>query len=90
MGKRSSSSQGREWRYFQPRYYMKRPKRLVFIIMACISITWPVYDREALTGEYQEEILRLREEVILLQNTLTAENAPNGDKIIKFTKNSSK
>ncbi|XP_057421714.1 mannosyl-oligosaccharide 1,2-alpha-mannosidase MNS1-like [Lotus japonicus] len=72
MGKKSysSSSTWRGWRYVQPRYYIKRPKRLALIIIVCIALTWLVYDRQLLNKEHQEDILRLQEEVTRLQNTL--------------------
>ncbi|XP_061361554.1 mannosyl-oligosaccharide 1,2-alpha-mannosidase MNS1-like isoform X1 [Gastrolobium bilobum] len=94
MGKKSySSSAWRGWRYFEPRYYMKRPKRLALVLVVCISVTWLVYDRQSLNREHQEDIFRLKEEVTRLQNTLEnikshmkgpAESIQNDEKINKF------
>ncbi|KAJ1400638.1 Six-hairpin glycosidase-like superfamily [Sesbania bispinosa] len=96
MGKKSySSSTWRGWRYVQPRYYIKRPKRLALVIVVCISFTWFVYDRQSLNREHQEDILRLKEEVTRLQNTLddikghmkgSAEIIQNDKKDNKFSK----
>ncbi|KAE9601634.1 hypothetical protein Lal_00040660 [Lupinus albus] len=58
------------WRYIQPRYYIKRPKRLALLFLFCISLTWLFYDRQSLNREHQEDILRLKEEVTRLENTL--------------------
>ncbi|XP_019442660.1 PREDICTED: mannosyl-oligosaccharide 1,2-alpha-mannosidase MNS1-like [Lupinus angustifolius] len=58
------------WRYIQPRYYIKRPKRLALLFLFCISLTWLFYDRQSLNRDHQEDILRLKEEVTRLQNTL--------------------
>ncbi|MED6216516.1 Mannosyl-oligosaccharide 1 2-alpha-mannosidase mns2 [Stylosanthes scabra] len=80
MGKKSSSSasaaasssSSRTWRYVQPRYYVKRPKRLAFLILLCVSVTWIFYDRQSLIKDHQEEILRLQEEVANLHSALEA------------------
>ncbi|KAK4257745.1 hypothetical protein QN277_007295 [Acacia crassicarpa] len=70
MGKKVSASTSRGGRYLQPRYYFKRPRRLALLFLAVISVTWFVYDRRSITRGHQEEILRLNEEITLLQNTL--------------------
>ncbi|XP_015973097.1 mannosyl-oligosaccharide 1,2-alpha-mannosidase MNS2-like isoform X1 [Arachis duranensis] len=84
MGKKSSSSSyssgsssssttlRRRWRFFQPRYYGKRPKRLALLILLCVSVTWIFYDRQSLNRDHQEEILRLQEEVANLRSALEA------------------
>lgn len=57
MGKKSSSSSTSStssvWRYLQPRYYIKRPKRLALVLMICVSITWLFYDRKSLNTGHQ-------------------------------------
>ncbi|KAK7329734.1 hypothetical protein VNO77_23911 [Canavalia gladiata] len=99
MGKKpsyssSTSTAFRGWRYLQPRYYIKRPKRLALVVVVCISLTWLVYDRQSLNKEHQEDILRLKEEVTRLQNTLEdmkghmkapAQSIQNDEKV-NFTK----
>ncbi|KAK7265209.1 hypothetical protein RJT34_32825 [Clitoria ternatea] len=68
MGKKSYSSSTSSWRYLQPRYYIKRPKRLALVIIICISLVWLVYHHRSLNNEHLEDILRLRKEVTRLQN----------------------
>ncbi|MED6207566.1 Mannosyl-oligosaccharide 1 2-alpha-mannosidase mns2 [Stylosanthes scabra] len=68
----SSSSSSRTWRHVQPRYYVKRPKRLALLILLCLSVTWIFYDRQSLIRDHQEEILRLQEEVANLHSALEA------------------
>ncbi|KAK7291856.1 hypothetical protein RIF29_07343 [Crotalaria pallida] len=70
MGKKSYSSSSSTWRYLQPRYYFKRPKRLALLSLFFISLTWLYFDRQSLNRDHQEDILRLKEEVTRLRNTL--------------------
>jgi mannosyl-oligosaccharide alpha-1,2-mannosidase len=58
------------WRYINPAYYLKRPKRLalLFIVFVCASFFF--WDRQTLVAEHQEEVSKLKEEVIRLQNML--------------------
>ncbi|KAL9665323.1 hypothetical protein QQ045_020741 [Rhodiola kirilowii] len=69
-GRSSSSSSSNKWRYLNPAYYLKRPKRLatLFILFVCISFF--VWDRQTLVREHEVEISKLNEEVSKLQNTL--------------------
>ncbi|TKY54517.1 Mannosyl-oligosaccharide 1,2-alpha-mannosidase MNS1 [Spatholobus suberectus] len=96
MGKKSSySSSTSTWRYLQPRYYIKRPKRLALVFIICVSLTWLFYDRKSLSRGHQEDILKLKEEVTQLQNTLedikgymkdSTESIQNDKELNKFTK----
>lgn len=66
------------WRYINPAYYLKRPKRLalLFIVFVCASLFF--WDRHTLVAEHQEEVSKLNEEVIRLQNTLEELKINNG------------
>ncbi|KAL9325927.1 hypothetical protein ACSQ67_006572 [Phaseolus vulgaris] len=57
MAKKSSysSSSTSSWRYLQPRYYIKRPKRLALVLIVCVSLTWILYDRKSLTTGHQRK-----------------------------------
>ncbi|KAL2338689.1 hypothetical protein Fmac_013135 [Flemingia macrophylla] len=95
MGKKPSfSSSPSAWRYLQPRYYIKRPKRLALLLTLCVSLAWLFYDRKSLSRGHQEDILKLKEEVTRLQNTLddikgnvkdSAESIQNAEEVDKFT-----
>ncbi|XP_014508082.2 mannosyl-oligosaccharide 1,2-alpha-mannosidase MNS1 isoform X2 [Vigna radiata var. radiata] len=97
MGKKSSysSSSISAWRYLQPRYYIKRPKRLAMVLIVCVSLTWLLYDRKSLSTGQQDDILKLKEEVTRLQNSIedikghmkdSAESIQNEDEVNKFAK----
>ncbi|KAL8235231.1 hypothetical protein R6Q59_021331 [Mikania micrantha] len=67
---RTRSSSSIRWRYVNPAYYLKRPKRLALLFMAFVSISFFVWDRQTLVREHEEELLKLKEEVEHLQNEL--------------------
>ncbi|KAL3511529.1 hypothetical protein ACH5RR_024246 [Cinchona calisaya] len=69
MGRSRSSSSNR-WRYINPAYYLKRPKRLALLFMLFVCATLLVWDRQTLVREHQEEVSKLNEEVMHLQNSL--------------------
>ncbi|KAK2358721.1 mannosyl-oligosaccharide 1,2-alpha-mannosidase MNS1 [Trifolium repens] len=71
---RKNYSSSSALRYFQPRYYIKRPKRFALLILLFLSLAWFVYDRQLLNREHQEDILRLKQEVTRLQKTLEGIN----------------
>ncbi|KAI7737959.1 hypothetical protein M8C21_004921 [Ambrosia artemisiifolia] len=64
---RTRSSSSIRWRYVNPAYYLKRPKRLALLFVAFVSISFFVWDRQTLVREHEEEILTLKEEVERLQ-----------------------
>jgi len=70
MARKNYSSSSSALRYFQPRYYIKRPKRFAFLIFLLISLAWFVYDRQLLNREHQQDIFRLKQEVTRLQKTV--------------------
>lgn len=52
-GSRSVGSSSSKWRYCNPSYYLKRPKRLalLFIVFVCVSFVF--WDRQTLVREHQ-------------------------------------
>uniref|UniRef100_A0A164V9Q0 alpha-1,2-Mannosidase n=1 Tax=Daucus carota subsp. sativus TaxID=79200 RepID=A0A164V9Q0_DAUCS len=66
---RSRSSSNR-WRYINPAYYLKRPKRLAFLFIAFVCISFFVWDRQTLVREHEVEVAQLNEVVLRLQNLL--------------------
>ncbi|CAK9146084.1 unnamed protein product [Ilex paraguariensis] len=66
---RSRPSSNR-WRYINPAYYLKRPKRLALLFITFVCITLLVWDRQTLIREHEEEVSKVNEEVIRLQNLL--------------------
>lgn len=49
----SSSSASSWWRYCNPSYYLKRPKRLALLLIVFVSITLVVWDRQTLVREHE-------------------------------------
>ncbi|PSS07245.1 Mannosyl-oligosaccharide 1,2-alpha-mannosidase [Actinidia chinensis var. chinensis] len=68
MARSRSSSIG--WRYLNPAYYLKRPKRLALLFIVFVCATLVFWDRHTLFTEHQEEVSKLNEEVTRLQNML--------------------
>ncbi|KAL3335205.1 hypothetical protein AABB24_031420 [Solanum stoloniferum] len=66
---RSRSSANR-WKYINPSYYLKRPKRLALLFIVFVFGTFFFWDRQTLVRDHQEEISKLNEEVIRLQDLL--------------------
>ena len=52
-GSRSVSSSSSKWRYCNPAYYLKRPKRLAMLFIVFVSVSFIVWDRQTLVREYQ-------------------------------------
>ncbi|KAI3879492.1 hypothetical protein MKW92_000869 [Papaver armeniacum] len=65
---RSSLSSTNRWRFLSPSYYLKRPKRLAFLFIAFVSLSFFVWDRQTLNREHQVEINRLTEELIRVKD----------------------
>ncbi|CAN0880435.1 Mannosyl-oligosaccharide 1,2-alpha-mannosidase MNS1 [Linum grandiflorum] len=59
----SSSPSSSKWRYCNPSYYLKRPKRLAMLFLAFVCATMFVWDRQALVREYEVEVVKLYKEV---------------------------
>ena len=47
------SSSSSKWRYCNPAYYLKRPKRLAMLFIVFVSVSFVVWDRQTLVREYQ-------------------------------------
>jgi hypothetical protein len=55
MVRRSSSSGA--WRYLNPAYYLKRPKRLALLFFVFVAATFAFWDRQSLVSEYEVRLL---------------------------------
>lgn len=64
---RSSASR---WRYCNPSYYLKRPKRLALLFIAFVCVSFLVWDRQTLVREQEIEIASLKAELTHLQDLL--------------------
>lgn len=64
------------WRYINPAYYLKRPKRLALLFITFVCVSFFVWDRQTLVREHEVEVSKLNEEVIHLQDLL--EELKNG------------
>jgi mannosyl-oligosaccharide alpha-1,2-mannosidase len=54
MARRSSSSSSSgAWRYLNPAYYLKRPKRLALLFFVFVAATFAFWDRQSLVSEYE-------------------------------------
>ena len=95
MARKAYSTSSSIFRYVQPRYYIKRPKRFALLILLFISLAWFVYDRQLFNREHEEDIFRLKQEVTRLRKTLedikghmkdSGESIQKDEKINKFAK----
>ncbi|KAL1340274.1 hypothetical protein HN51_026683 [Arachis hypogaea] len=77
---RSVTSSGK-WKYCNPAYYLKRPKRLavLFIVFVCASLI--VWDRQTLVREHEVEVEELRKEITDMQNRLEVLSNAHGGKV---------
>ena len=50
---RSSSSSSSKWRYCNPSYYLKRPKRLALLLIVFVCASLFVWDRQNLVREHE-------------------------------------
>ncbi|CAI9757585.1 unnamed protein product [Fraxinus pennsylvanica] len=85
---RSSRSSSSMWRYINPAYYLKRPKRLALLFIVFVFGTLVVWDRHTLVREHEEELSKLNEEVTRLQNML--EEVKDGKSVTGQAKTSGK
>lgn len=70
MARRSSSSSSGAWRYLNPAYYLKRPKRLALLFFVFVAATFAFWDRQSLVREYESEISRLEDNINQLHDQL--------------------
>ncbi|KAL5554627.1 hypothetical protein UlMin_042028 [Ulmus minor] len=80
---RSSSS---IFRYCNPGYYLKRPKRLALLFIAFVCVSFIVWDRQTLVREHEVEVAKLREDLTQLQNFLEELKTGEGNVINKVQK----
>ncbi|XP_024023578.1 mannosyl-oligosaccharide 1,2-alpha-mannosidase MNS1 isoform X1 [Morus notabilis] len=80
---RSSSSR---FRYCNPSYYLKRPKRLALLFIAFVCISFVFWDRQTLVREHEMEISKLKGELADLHNSLEELKNVEG-KVVKKTQN---
>ncbi|XP_009145514.2 mannosyl-oligosaccharide 1,2-alpha-mannosidase MNS2 [Brassica rapa] len=55
------------WKYFNPAYYLRRPRRLALLFFLFLSVSMVLWDRHSLSRDYQLEVSKLNEEVMRLQ-----------------------
>ncbi|GAB4841881.1 mannosyl-oligosaccharide alpha-1,2-mannosidase [Ancistrocladus abbreviatus] len=67
---RSSRSSSTRWRYINPAYYLKRPKKLALLFIGFVLVSLVVWDRQTIVREHEVEISNLMAEVNRLQNEL--------------------
>ncbi|XP_044496804.1 mannosyl-oligosaccharide 1,2-alpha-mannosidase MNS1-like [Mangifera indica] len=84
MARSRSSSSSSSWRYCNPSYYLKRPKRLAMLFIVFVSVSFVVWDRQTLVREHEVEISKLNEEVTQLQNMLEELKDSNGNTVQKI------
>lgn len=65
-----SRSLSNRWRFINPAYYLKRPKRLALLFIGFVFVSFFVWDRQTLVREHEVEVAHLNEEVLRLQNLL--------------------
>ncbi|GMI89877.1 ALPHA-MANNOSIDASE IB, alpha-mannosidase 1 [Hibiscus trionum] len=70
MARTRSSSSSSRFRYCNPSYYLKRPKRLALLLIVFVSATFFVWDRQTLVSEHEVEVSKLNDEVRRLQDML--------------------
>ncbi|XP_052484185.1 mannosyl-oligosaccharide 1,2-alpha-mannosidase MNS1 isoform X2 [Gossypium raimondii] len=58
MARIRSSSSSSKFRYCNPSYYLKRPKRLALLLIVFVSATFFVWDRQTLVREHELEELK--------------------------------
>ncbi|KAK3427885.1 hypothetical protein EUGRSUZ_F04021 [Eucalyptus grandis] len=76
---RSSSSSSSGWRYCNPSYYLKRPKRLALLFIAFVCVSLVVWDRQTLVSEHEVEISKLNEEAMKLRSLVEEYKSKHGD-----------
>ncbi|CAN0839919.1 Mannosyl-oligosaccharide 1,2-alpha-mannosidase MNS1 [Linum grandiflorum] len=87
---RSSSSSSSKWRYCNPGYYLKRPKRLAFLFFAFVCATLLVWDRHTLVQEHEVEVEKLNEELNQIKTILEELKSTHGDEVSSVIDKSSK
>uniref|UniRef100_A0A164X8I5 alpha-1,2-Mannosidase n=1 Tax=Daucus carota subsp. sativus TaxID=79200 RepID=A0A164X8I5_DAUCS len=55
MARSSRSLSTNRWRYINPAYYLKRPKRLAFLFIVFVCLSFLIWDRQTLVREHELE-----------------------------------
>jgi mannosyl-oligosaccharide alpha-1,2-mannosidase len=55
------------WKYLNPAYYLRRPRRLALLFIVFVSVSMLVWDRINLAREHEVEVFKLNEEVSRLE-----------------------
>lgn len=90
MARRSSSSSSGAWRYLNPAYYLKRPKRLALLFFVFVAATFAFWDRQSLVSEYESEISRLEDDINRLHDQLRKAGVHLDENPVVSNKNSRK
>ncbi|NP_001183886.1 Mannosyl-oligosaccharide 1,2-alpha-mannosidase MNS1-like [Zea mays] len=90
MARRSSSSSSGTWRYLNPAYYLKRPKRLALLFFVFVAATFAFWDRQSLVSEYESEISRLEDDINRLHDQLRKAGVNLDENPVVSNKNSRK
>ncbi|CAD6262400.1 unnamed protein product [Miscanthus lutarioriparius] len=90
MARRSSSSSSAAWRYLNPAYYLKRPKRLALLFFVFVAATFAFWDRQSLVSEYESEISRLEDDINRLHDQLRKAGVHLDENPVVSNKNSRK
>ncbi|CAI0410351.1 unnamed protein product [Linum tenue] len=86
----SSSSSSSKWRYCNPAYYLKRPKKLALLFLVFVCASFLVWDRQTLVREHEVEVDKLSEEVNQLKMMLEELKSTQGDEVSSVRGKSSK
>ncbi|KAG2568570.1 hypothetical protein PVAP13_7NG326100 [Panicum virgatum] len=86
MARRSSSSSSGVWRYLNPAYYLKRPKRLALLFFVFVAATFAFWDRQSLVREYESEISKLEDDINRLQDQLRKAGVHVDENPTKYTR----
>ncbi|KAF9599096.1 hypothetical protein IFM89_033703 [Coptis chinensis] len=78
----SSSSSNNRWRYILSSYYLKHPKRLAFLFISFVFLTFFIWDRQSLIREHEAEITKLSQDLLRLQNQLQEFKSASGETMI--------
>ncbi|KMZ62320.1 mannosyl-oligosaccharide 1,2-alpha-mannosidase, family GH47 [Zostera marina] len=77
---RARSSSLQVWRFINPSYYLKRPKRLAILFIVFVLTSFAVWDRQTLVREHYVENSELRNELHQLKDQLDDVKNYLGDK----------
>ncbi|CAH2036410.1 unnamed protein product [Thlaspi arvense] len=70
MARSRSISGSGLWKYLNPAYYLRRPRRLALLFIVFVSVSMLVWDRINLSREHEVEVNKLNEEFLRLEQML--------------------